>query len=47
MDYQTLTYRRDDRVAFITLNRPERLNAMNMRSGLAKGECVNRLALAR
>jgi enoyl-CoA hydratase len=26
--YQTLTYRRDDRVAIITLNRPERLNAI-------------------
>ena len=28
MDYQTLTYRTHERVAFITLNRPERLNAI-------------------
>jgi enoyl-CoA hydratase len=29
MDFSTLLYRVDDRVAFITLNRPERLNAIN------------------
>ena len=29
MDFETLTYVRDDRVATITLNRPERLNAIS------------------
>jgi len=29
MDFQHLTYRRDDRVATITLNRPDRLNAIH------------------
>lgn len=29
MTYTTLTYERRDRVARITLNRPERLNAIN------------------
>lgn len=29
MTFETLTYSRDDRVATITLNRPERLNAIN------------------
>jgi enoyl-CoA hydratase/carnithine racemase len=31
MDYQHLILKRDDRIARITLNRPERLNAMNAR----------------
>ena len=29
MDYQTLTYTLDDGIAVVTLNRPERMNAMN------------------
>ena len=30
MSYKTITYRVDDRVAVITLNRPERMNAMSL-----------------
>ncbi len=43
MKFSTLIYRRDGRIARITLNRPERLNAIN---GEMPGEIANAVAQA-
>ena len=33
MDYETITSKMKDKVAYITLNRPERLNAFDLKLG--------------
>jgi enoyl-CoA hydratase len=42
MDYQTLLYETSDRIARITLNRPERLNAIGLRTGRELRAAVER-----
>src|SRR4051812_19561012 len=45
MELQTLTYERSDRVARITLNRPERGNGITARMPVELAECVERANL--
>jgi len=42
MEYQTLLYEAADRIARITLNRPDRLNAIGVRTGRELREAVER-----
>ena len=42
MAYQTLTYAVDGRIATITLNRPERMNAINLEMPGEIGDSVDR-----
>jgi enoyl-CoA hydratase/carnithine racemase len=42
MDYETILFEVEDRIAVVTLNRPERLNAWNEEMGLELGQAMRR-----
>ncbi len=44
-EYTTLLYRVEGRVAYITLNRPERLNAINLQLPLELKQAIERANL--